>query len=39
LKFNNKMSSAMAKGFKILQHLGEGAYSSVYKVQRYSDGK
>ena len=27
------------KNFKILEKLGEGTYSTVYKVKRYSDGE
>ena len=29
----------MIKDFQILSKLGEGAYSCVYKVKRYSDNK
>lgn len=29
----------MIKDFQILSKLGEGAYSSVYKVKRLADGK
>ena len=29
----------MIKDFQILKKLGEGAYSTVYKVRRVSDGK
>lgn len=29
----------MIKDFQILKKLGEGAYSTIYKVKRMSDGK
>ena len=29
----------LRKTFNILQPLGKGAYSSVFKVKRYSDGE
>jgi len=29
----------LKRNFLILKRIGEGAYSSVYKVRRYSDGE
>ena len=34
----NKLEFKMIKDFQIISKLGEGAYSSVYKVKRITDG-